>query len=110
MPEDKPDNATSGLEKFTKTFLPYIMMGLALVQYIYSQQATQNQSVFVEIRDEQKKMNTSLTEVLKQMALNAADLERVKKDNEKQDTRMDNLETRQNNAEKNFILSNNGKR
>lgn len=111
MPATPPqDAAVSGLERFTKTFWPYILVALGLIQYIYTQNSANNQSVIVEIRDEQKKQNTKLDALILQNALVGPDVERLKKNDEKQDARADGLEKRQNDIEKSLILSNGNRR
>lgn len=110
MPADNEQSTVSGLEKFTKTFWPYIALVLGIIQYIYTQNMASNQGVFVEIRDEQKAINVNLVNILQKQAIQDLRNERKDKDDERRDLRIDQIEARQNNIEKTQILSDGNRR
>jgi hypothetical protein len=106
MPAAKDENTMSGLEKFNKNFLPYLLLAFGLIQYIYTSNQSEKQGILVEIRDEQRKARLDLNAILAHQMVSDVELAALKKEFDKLSARYEQLEQRQNNIEKSQILEN----
>jgi len=110
MPEKKDDNAMSGLEKFNKNFLPYLLIAFGLIQYIYTNNQSDKQGILVEIREEVKSIKKDVAPLLTTVAVHTTQIEASKEDIKKVNARIDAVETRLSNFEKSQILDNANRR
>lgn len=100
-----PHDPTSGLERFTKTFWPYIAAALLLLQYIYTRDITQTKLDKDEAKKEVVEMDKKQEELAAKVLTIDGRLSRMESDNTKQDGQIEKLSTRQNELEKTIILS-----
>lgn len=110
MPEKKEDSAASGLEKFNKNFLPYLLIAFNLIAFFYTQDQSAKQGVLVDLRKEVKELKDAMAPLITTVAVHGVRDEAIKEDIKKVNSRVDAVETRLSNFEKSQILDNGNRR